>query len=787
MSSRLTLPTETQIKKSLRLDSSRLPGFPRAAARLIKASREDVVSLKDFAKILQTDPGLCVQVLRIVNSPVYGLDRKITTLSDAVAFLGMDEIRKQAIRVSLFQQMFKNGRANSFDMPCFRRHALSVAVLGSKIARAIPYPDPDEAYVAGLLHDVGKVFLAAQGRTGYGEFIRGLSPETELVIESERGTLGLGHDEVGAWFCDLWKLPENLTAAVRYHHETFHRQKLSDSEKILISIVSLADFLCWTQGIGSFAFIRPPVLAPEVEEMIDLDQDAIIEAILDMNREMETIAAYYDVVFPLTGQLQKNLYRTNLSLSRISTRYFFQTDTFDCKDAMEVKSFRIREMELEFGKSLARAKSVKEVLDIVMYQIGRIFEPRHWSILLKNPKTGNLVFSVVIGENKKKLQGVKLAKGEGIAGYILETGQSLVVEDVSKDSRFSSRVDKYTGFRTRSIIGTPLKTGDKVFGVIELINRIGETPFDEKDLALLSSIAEYAAIAVERSYYTQTLTRLAANDPLTGLKNRWSFERALVNKNEFEIQYGSVFSMLVIRVGGLDRLVQAKGQKVCDDAVKALARIIDTTKRRTDTLFRYSENIFLMLLPLTFADGAEFTRDRIKDAIHAAVQHKQLLLLEIHIVPHTLSSRQIKTLIPLVGKTAPPYENTEERSHIADIQENLQPLVEQETREDPDKGDQKKLFGKAVSLMGHYQHPKKRRYVHIKVDRISIAAIEFRIPESEALSPRDFLNIQFVLDDKKRSVIKRQVIVREVDKRTVYGDFYNPPPYAKNLGFYLIG
>jgi two-component system, cell cycle response regulator len=787
MSSRLTLPTETQIKEILRLDSNRLPSFPQAAAKLIEVSRADTVSLKDFARIIETDPGLSVQVLRIVNSPVYGLARKITSLSDAVVLLGMDEIRKQALGMTLFKHMVQNGRATSFDMLLFWRHSLSVAVLGFEIARAVRYPDPDEAYVAGLLHDVGKIFMAAQGRADYGEFILGLTQETERVIEMERSTLGLGHDQVGAWFCDLWKLPEKLAAAVRYHHETFDGQGLADSEKILISIVSLADFLCWTQGIGSVNFIRPPVLTPEVEGMIHLDPDAIIEAILAMNREMEAISAYYDFVFPTAGQLHKNLIWANLSLSRVNTRYVFQADTIDARGSMHVKPSRIKEMELEFGKHIARAKSVKEVLDIVMYQIGRIFEPRHGAILLKNPRSGNLVFSVVVGENREKCQGLILAKGEGIAGYMLETGQSLLVEDLSTDSRFSSQAHKHTGFRTGSIIGTPLKTGDKVFGVIELINRIGEIPFDEKDLALLSSIAEYAAIAIERSYYTQALTRLAANDALTGLKNRWSFERALVNKNEFISQYGSVFSMLVIRVGGLDRLVQAQGQAVCDDVVKALARIIDTTKRRNDTLFRYSENVFLTLLPQTNSSEAEFTLDRIKEAIHVAVQHKHQPLIEINIAPHTLDSGKIETLIPLVGKPVAPYGNFENRDQIKDIQENLQPLVEEETREAQEKIDQKKLFGKAVSLKGHYLHPRSRRHVQIQVHRISLAAIGFRIPESETLASRDFLNIQFVLNDQKRSVIKRQVIVLEVDGDNVHGEFYNPPPYAKNLGFYLIG
>jgi two-component system, cell cycle response regulator len=787
MSRRLTLPTKIQIKESLLLDSNRLPSFPQAAAKLIEASLSDTVSLKDFARIIETDPGLTVQVLRIVNSPFYGLKRKITSLSDAVVFLGMDEIRKQALGMTLFKHMVQNDRAKSFDMLLFWRHSLSVAVLGLELARAVRYSDPDEAYVAGLLHDVGKIFLAARGRTDYGEFIQGLAPETERVIESERGVMGLGHDEVGAWFCDLWKLPEKLAVAVRYHHETLDGQDLVDSEKTLISIVSLADFLCWTQGIGSFDFIRPPVLAPAVEETIDLDQDAIVEAILAMNRKMEAISAYYDFVFPSAGQLHKNLLFANLSLSRINTRYVFQTDTVDSRGSMDVKLSRIREMELEFGKHIARAKSVKEVLDIVMYEIGRIFEPRHGAILLTNPRSGSLVFSVVVGENRVKLQGLKLAKGEGIAGYILETGQSLVLEDVSTDSRFSSQAWAYNGFRTGSIIGTPLKTESKVFGVIEMINRIDEIPFDEKDLALLSSIAEYAAITIEKSYYTQALARLAANDALTGFKNRWSFERALVNKNEFKIQYGSVFSMLVIRVGGLDRVVQAQGQQVCDDAVKALARIIDTIKRKNDTIFRYSENIFLSLLPQTNSNEAELTRDRIKEAIHDAVKHKQLSQIEIIIEPHTLGSGEIETLIPLLGKPVPSYGKPENRAHIKDIQENLQPLVEEEIREAEEKADKKKLFGKAVSLKGHYFHPRSRRHVQIKVHRISLAAIGFQIPESETLSSRDFLNVQFVLNDQKRSVIKRQVIVQEVDGDNVHGEFYNPPPYAKNLGFYLIG
>jgi two-component system, cell cycle response regulator len=786
MRSRLNIPTEAELNKALRLENNRLPSFPHAAAKLIQASQDDTASLKDFAKILETDPGLSIQVLKIVNSPVYGLNRKITTLSEAVVFLGMDELRKQALSMTLFRQMFENNRSESFDLLFFWRHLLSVAVLSHEIAKAVRYPDPEEAYVAGLLHDVGKIFLILQGRVDYAAFIQALSIDTDVVIEEERRFIGMGHDAVGAWFCDQWKLPEKLTAVARYHHQAFERQDLSDSEKKLISLVSLADFLCWTQGIGSFDFIHPPVLAPEVGEMIELGQAEIIEAIGVMNREMENISAYYDFVFPSAGQLQKNLLLANLALSKANTRYFFQMDLLPRGKTPDEESSRNREMELEFGKPLARARSVKEVFDIVMYQIGRIFEPLQWSILLKNPKSGDLVFSVVVGEHRRKLQGVKLAQGEGIAGHIMETGQPLVVEDVSKDSRFSDRTDKYTGFQTRSVIGAPLKTGDKIFGVIELINRIGETPFTKKDLVLFSTIAEYAAIAIEQSYYTQALTRLATKDVITDLKNRWSFERLLEKRNDFKIRYGAEFSMLIIRVGGLGRLLQTHGQQVCDNAVKTFARLIDTTKRRNDSLFRYSENIFLLLLPRTCAKEAEITKHRIEKAIQADERKNSLLFSDIHMMSHTLSSEEIEKLIPLVGKSMPASGKTEDFVSIPDISENLQPLLAAETPEAPVQDGLSKKFGKAVSLRGHCQYLKSKKNILIKVERISMVSIGFRVVAPVKISPRDYLNIQFILDDQKRSVINRQALVLEVDGNYIYADFHNPPPYDKDLGFYVL-
>ncbi len=783
MKNRLNLPSSGDIKKTLRLEDGKLPSFPQAAAKLLEASKDEKTCLADLAKIVETDPGISVRVLEIVNSAMYGLKRRITALSEAVVFLGLDEIKKLAIGMTVFEKLFKSGRAEKFDRLLFWRHCISTAVLSMEIARQTQYPDPEEAYIAGLLHDIGKVLLDVRGRVNYGDFIADLETSSDLIIEKERRVMGLGHDDVGAFFCSLWKLPEKLTLAVRYHHQPFEHLGLTRDERLLISIVSAADFLCWTQGIGSFDLIRPPILAPEVEKTIDLDHINLIDCIRKMNKEVDAISKFYHFVFPSADQLKENLLWTNLKLSKANTRYYYREDplTLIQKEGSEISTLPSG-MELELAKPLAKAKTIKEVLDTVMYQVGQIFEPLHWSILLKDPKTEDMMFSVVVGANRDKLQGTRLPKGEGIAGAVMEKGEPLIVADVEKDPRFSSRVDQYTGFKTRSIIGAPLKTEDKVFGVIELINKINEDRFTPKDLKILSSIAEYAAIAVERAYYNQALTALATKDALTGLKNRWSFERAVSGKDEVMKRYGTIFSMLIAVVGGL----KDEGDAGNDDVLKRVAGLLNTTKRRQDDIFRYGEDTFILLLPLTYADDADMAKYRILKVFSSAFPLDARDPVQLQIQAYTVSAEDSVHLKTLVKGVLPKSKSLTNENSVKEIEDHLQAFVENETPKNESGAERSSSFGKTVSLGGEFIRLKTRESGHIQVERLSMNAVRFRVPKSHSIEVTDFLDIRFALDDLKKSVVERRIVVREIQPAYILADFYNPPPYSKDLGFYLM-
>jgi len=178
----------------------------------------------------------------------------------------------------------------------------------------------------------------------------------------------------------------------------------------------------------------------------------------------------------------------------------------------------------EMGKALTSTLDLKEVLNIVMEKISEMLQPKNWSLLLIDDETNELYFEILVGEGTEKLKELRLKIGEGIAGWVAREGVPLLVPDVNKDPRFSKKGDESTKFTTESIICVPLKSKGKCLGVIELINKLtGEEGFKEEDLLLLTTLADYTAIAIENAKYFQQIQELTVIDDLTKLNNQKIF------------------------------------------------------------------------------------------------------------------------------------------------------------------------------------------------------------------------------------------------------------------------
>jgi diguanylate cyclase (GGDEF)-like protein len=272
----------------------------------------------------------------------------------------------------------------------------------------------------------------------------------------------------------------------------------------------------------------------------------------------------------------------------------------------------------DIGKAIIAESSIRGVLDRVMEHIGLYFAPCNWSLLLHDAESDQLVFKLAVGQSADKLKGMRIPSREGIAGWVMQHRAPLIVEDVDSDPRFSGHVDEVSGFNTESIIAVPLVTGNTAFGVIELINRLDHSRFTAFDLNVLSTIADFAAIAIEKAYYLQAARRLAMTDPLTGALNRRGLERAVERETERCRRYGGEIAVIMGDVDDFKAINDSRGHLAGDEVLKAISKALRRTVREIDTVARIGGDEFLVLMPNTSKAEAENARTRISEALEEA-------------------------------------------------------------------------------------------------------------------------------------------------------------------------
>ena len=272
------------------------------------------------------------------------------------------------------------------------------------------------------------------------------------------------------------------------------------------------------------------------------------------------------------------------------------------------------------ARSIAATNTLEETLDEVMRQVCSIFNPRTWSLLLRDTQTGELVFSVVTGGREANaIRGTRLPPGRGIAGWIVDHRCPLIIDDVSIDPRFDPSVDALTNFQTKSIIGVPLISRDRVFGVIELINRLNGEAFSAIDLKILTTIADFAAVAIEKSYYLKALRAMALTDELTGVANRRSLMHAIEREKAHAKRLRSQTALLSIDIDNFKQINDTYGHPAGDRVLKHLATLLSSQVREVDTVARIGGDEFAVFMPRTTQEQADEVCQRILKALAHAL------------------------------------------------------------------------------------------------------------------------------------------------------------------------
>lgn len=221
-----------------------LPPLPEVTRQLLAVMRDEDSSADDVTKVLSGDGTLAAKVLKLVNSSFYGVPTDVTTISRAVVILGFTGIRNLALGFGTVEAL--SGMGSSMDMSAYWSHAMSTAAAAQSLAPFVSRrTDPEEAFIAGLMHDIGAYVLAAAVPDSYGDIVAEPSSR-RLVLEQEE--TGFTHAKVGQGLLKFWELPDPFCNAARYHHDI---KVAASGDQPLTNLVALADILASIHG-GDF-------------------------------------------------------------------------------------------------------------------------------------------------------------------------------------------------------------------------------------------------------------------------------------------------------------------------------------------------------------------------------------------------------------------------------------------------------------------------------------------------------------------------------------------------------
>lgn len=274
---------------------------------------------------------------------------------------------------------------------------------------------------------------------------------------------------------------------------------------------------------------------------------------------------------------------------------------------------------VEIGKALTSSLEVHTVLETIMKQVDRLISPKAWSLLLVDKKSGDLVFEVAVSPVANHLQGLRLRKGEGIAGWVASTGEPLLIPDVSRDERFQGQFDQQFSFTTQSIVCVPMKIKDRVIGVIELINSLEKLVFSHTDMMVLSAIADFAAIAIENARNYDRINELVITDDLTGLYNSRHFTRLIDDELSRSLRHHTEMSLVFLDMDRLKGINDVHGHLVGSRMLSELGGLIAANIRTTDNAARYGGDEFVIILPHTAKEQAMGVAAKLRQRLHDSV------------------------------------------------------------------------------------------------------------------------------------------------------------------------
>lgn len=257
-----------------------LPSLPVVVMELLASMGQDDANIEALAEKITKDQALSAKTLRLANSSFYGMARQVTTIQEAIAILGFRTVRSLAATAALIGN-FSANPGNSFDFTPFWRHAIGAAVCARELAPHL-HLNPDQAYTAGLLHDIGRLVLVTQFQPQYQATMTYRAERDCHLLDAEHAVLGLDHAQVGHALTRHWQFPLTMQQALAEHHapSSFGMQPLS-------LVVMAADAIAHALDLSLDADDLVAPVPPGLWQQLGLDEATLQQVFASVEQQVD--------------------------------------------------------------------------------------------------------------------------------------------------------------------------------------------------------------------------------------------------------------------------------------------------------------------------------------------------------------------------------------------------------------------------------------------------------------------------------------------------------------------
>ena len=269
-----------------------LPTLPAVFIQCNEMLKDPGVNVPDFAKIIESDQAISSKMLKLVNSPFYGFTGKISTITQAIVILGFNAVRNIILSLSVFALLPKDVELGEFQISSFWEHSIGCGTIAKAFGKKFGIKDPEEAFLAGLLHDIGKVVLPT---LFYEEFLAILSmvkKEKILFLEAEQKVLGIDHVQIGERLAKHWRLPSILVEPIAFHHNGIE----AINHPAQVSIIHLADIVTRGLQIGSGGDNVIPEINSTAWSTLKMNSDILEKWIDDLDEELDKASFFFSLL-----------------------------------------------------------------------------------------------------------------------------------------------------------------------------------------------------------------------------------------------------------------------------------------------------------------------------------------------------------------------------------------------------------------------------------------------------------------------------------------------------------